>query len=512
MFRKYFSLIYISLLLFLVVLSSCDQDDFLENHEIATTTKTTGFTTSLSKIQLQDHKSFKFIKDRAYSIAKSADGRLGTVLDTSHIQVLQGLDYKNYIFKVIPDSTSTTNVLRNYLLVVLKDSIQQQFMVTYPYIDQIIDTHNVLIEPIYGLDILNQINFKCGGGSYESVWIEGSYVDIKCQSNLHTVDAGAGCNYYGGPGSASRIFTEGHFTTQYVKQEPCETIHSGNASNGGGGPIGNAPPPDDDTDDVNTDERDITIGITPNDGLGEITPLDPECKKLEEVLNNSSAFKAEVDSLTRNAGQNFERTIVIDNNNNISTSNGAPFEPSISLTIPNSGNSDFKILSIAHNHSEYKIPSTGPAKDASSVFSADDLLTLTKLISENRLANDFVAFLPSKSGKRLAITIKDFQKFKNFFLFETMPSNPTDPMASINAFNQKKVSDALLKKYYDWITPGSIPKIKTPEISADDNIKAFLELLKESDMGVELLSYDADLQNFKKLSVDENGNIIETNC
>lgn len=163
-------------------MTSCDKDDFLDVKESNVSTfKMNGSTSSLSKIKSEDDKLFNFISQRALNISKSSNSTTGTILDTTHIQVLEGVDFKNYIFRVVPDSTQTIDVLKNYMLVVLKDSIQQQFMVTYPYINQVIDTTHVVIEPVFGTDILNQVTLKCGdGGSYQSVWIPGGYDRKPC--------------------------------------------------------------------------------------------------------------------------------------------------------------------------------------------------------------------------------------------------------------------------------------------------------------------------------------------
>ncbi|KEZ92518.1 hypothetical protein IL45_10235 [Nonlabens ulvanivorans] len=271
----------------MIAVTSCEKDDDLYTIDnITIKQKMTGSRTSLSQIKRENHDLFNFISDRALSIAKSSNSSNGTILDTTHIQVLEGVDFKNYIFKVTQDSTTRSNELKNYMLVILKDSIQHQYMVTYPYINSVIDTTNVLIEPVYGTDILNQVNLKCGGGSYQSVWIPGGYVDNRCQSGEHDVDDGPGnggadgCKYYGGKGSASRLYYEGYFTTQYVEQQPCETIDPGNPGNGGGGPVGDVPPPPDDNsdddDDNNVDEEpDITVGVTPNDG-DVLDPVDDD--------------------------------------------------------------------------------------------------------------------------------------------------------------------------------------------------------------------------------------------
>ena len=293
--------------------SSCEKDDFLDVKESNISTfKMSGSTSSLSKIKGEDEKLFNFMSDRALNIAKSSNSTTGTILDTANIQVLEGVDFKNYIFKVLPDSTTTTtDVLKNYMLVVLKDSIRQQFMVTYPYVNQVVDTTNVLIEPIYGTDILNQVTLKCGGGSYQSVWIPGGSVDIRCRSRQHTVDDGPGsggtdgCKFYGGSGSASRIYYDGYFTTQYVDAIPCATLLDPGdpRSGGGGGSSGNSPPPDDidNDDDVDT----ITIGITPNEGLDPIT-TDSECDYLNDLLD-SSIFKSRLNQLIFDArDKNYE--------------------------------------------------------------------------------------------------------------------------------------------------------------------------------------------------------------
>ncbi|MEO9953216.1 hypothetical protein [Nonlabens sp.] len=277
MFRKSYLYYLFFIVIVLTSISSCEKDDVHELDALSNTKFVMkGSMSSLYDIQNNDVKLFNYLSVRAHSHnhtndlqSKSGGVSSNVVLDTASIQVLEGDNFKNYIFRVLPDSTQLEDVLKNYMLVVLKDSIQQQFMVTYPYVDHKIDTTNVLIEPIFGTDILNQTVLKCGGGSYQSVWIPGGYTDYSCREGRHNVDDGpgsggsGGCIYYGGWGSASRIFYEGYFTTQYVEQQPCETFDPGSGSNGGGGSGGSYTPPIDDEDE---DELSIGVGITPNDG------------------------------------------------------------------------------------------------------------------------------------------------------------------------------------------------------------------------------------------------------
>ncbi|WP_438968584.1 hypothetical protein [Nonlabens sp.] len=269
----------------IISISSCEKDEVFQEEPAAVAHhKMKASVSSLAKIKTTDSKLYNYLSERALTSLKSGNTGSGAILDTSYIQVLEGTDYKNYIFRVATDSTNAVDVLKNYMLVVLKDSIQQQFMVTYPYVNQVVDTTNVLIEPVFGTDILNQFTLKCGGSSFQSVWIPGSTVSYPCASGRHVFSQGTACDYWEKPGEARVVYTAGYFMTQYVEQQPCETIGTGDTGNGGGGANVNNPnpPPPDDPDDEDENEQDMEIGITPNEEV--IKEEDPECDYLKDLL------------------------------------------------------------------------------------------------------------------------------------------------------------------------------------------------------------------------------------
>ncbi|MEN8816116.1 MAG: M23 family metallopeptidase [Nonlabens sp.] len=270
----------------IISISSCEKDEVFQEEPAAVAHhKMKASVSSLAKIKTTDSKLYNYLSERALTSLKSGNTGSGAILDTSYIQVLEGTDYKNYIFRVATDSTNAVDVLKNYMLVVLKDSIQQQFMVTYPYVNQVVDTTNVLIEPVFGTDILNQFTLKCGGSSFQSVWIPGSTVSYPCASGRHVFSQGTACDYWEKPGEARVVYTAGYFVTQYVEQQPCETIGTGDTGNGGGGANVNNPnpPPPDDPNDEDENEQDMEIGITPNEERDPDPDCELECEE-NEVL------------------------------------------------------------------------------------------------------------------------------------------------------------------------------------------------------------------------------------
>jgi hypothetical protein len=284
------------LIAFLLVIS-CEKDeirqDTLENHEF----EMKASLTSLNN--LKRHRSN--VHDISYNLATNSGIRAKSgsssslALDTTNIIVTEGLDYKNYIFRVLNDSTSNPDELKNYMLVVLKDSIQHQYTITYPlYPDRTVDTTNVRIEPFFGTNVTNYVPPKCGGGSYQSTWVPGAWVDLHCGhyggNSAH--NPGDACT--NGDYRAVRLWIAGHFTTQYVKQEPCAdlagdngnigVITGGNTAPGGNNNNNNS---DDGDVDDNTDQSDdsIEVGIVPNKELAN--PDRPEfCDEIIAKLND----------------------------------------------------------------------------------------------------------------------------------------------------------------------------------------------------------------------------------
>lgn len=256
--------------------------------------------TSMSTIKNNDPNAYKLSSRLALrnGLEKSSD-TTSLALDTTNILIAEGLNYKNYIFRVLTDSTSSATELKNYMLVVLKDSLIHQYTVTYPIrADQSIDTTNTRIEPFFGKDLLNFIPMKCGGTTSSIVWIPGYFQDVRCGSNIHS-PGDSGCVLKGDDRAYLR-YVAGKYTLIEEKQEPCFEDPTSGQGGGGNSPGGSQ---DDDDDD---DDQEIEIGVLPNRGdLAQ--DQDPECEYLKKLLEDVT-FKSRLTSLSESANSdNYEQ-------------------------------------------------------------------------------------------------------------------------------------------------------------------------------------------------------------
>ncbi|ARN78810.1 hypothetical protein BST97_12875 [Nonlabens spongiae] len=260
--------------------------------------------TSLSRLS----KSAPEVYDRSLSLAlsdskftKSAGDSTSLVLDTTNVYITEGLDYKNYIFRVEPDANSPADELKNLMIVRLRDSLTHQYLVTYKMLDAVtIDTTDVKIEGFFAEDLSGHVPMKCGGTETVMTWVEGYMVSYNC-TNGGDHSPGESC----APGEsrwgqAYEYFVPGHYDVQFIEQEPCDSFEDPNASSnttGAGDPNGSGNEDDDDEDD---DPESIGIDVVPNRELPG--PVDPECKYLMDLLNDNS-FKSHLSDLRSSANR-----------------------------------------------------------------------------------------------------------------------------------------------------------------------------------------------------------------
>lgn len=167
---------------------------------------------------------------------------------------------------------------------------------------------------------------------------------------------------------------------------------------------------------------------------------------------------------------------------------------------PTSGKFSF----IAHTHN-------APANSTYSVFSWWDLSDgLYSWIKNNQITNNFVYFVFTADGTYYAITVQDASKFKKFFTsVKDLSTNP-----SIEQIQTLQKKESAYGKYYKPNTDseGDDPLIKEDNTDDAQDLKYFLEILKNNDLGIEVFETDNTLSSFDKVSFDENGNIKEENC
>jgi hypothetical protein len=189
-------------------------------------------------------------------------------------------------------------------MTVVNDTIQIQHLVDYPVLsDGKLDMDNITMQRLYGDELLNLVQPKCGGTtttwySYQSCY---SIPCIGTGSEKHNY--GEPCQLDGQPGGPQlRCITK--WASTDVAATSC--ISSGDPVNGGGGGSGQGSggsqsddvddtTPDD--DDPNNDEgaNDILIGFDPNDGPADFIE-DPNIEEVKKIISDIK-FKESITGL-----------------------------------------------------------------------------------------------------------------------------------------------------------------------------------------------------------------------
>ncbi|WP_438968580.1 hypothetical protein [Nonlabens sp.] len=134
-------------------------------------------------------------------------------------------------------------------------------------------------------------------------------------------------------------------------------------------------------------------------------------------------------------------------------------------------------------------------------------------VDKNKLDNDFVAFLATNNGTEFVLSIKDASKLIEFFspVIKPIP-NSTDVAAYRKFQNATSKRGKIYKKYYGDLNP-LIEEIHSSPFEIENELKNFLKLIQEADLGVELFRPKiGDPNNYEKLDLDSNNNIKITSC
>lgn len=280
--------------------------------------------TSLNRLS----KSAPEVYDRSLSLAlsdskftKSAGGSTSLVLDTTNVYITEGLDYKNYIFRVESDLNSQPDELKNLMIVRLRDSLTHQYLVTYKMLDAVtIDTTDVRIEGFFAEDLSGHIPMKCGGTETQMTWIPGHYVEMNCSAG------GDHSPYEQCNGDRDEwgyvYWVPGRYNVQFVEQEPCDTFDPGNGSTGGRGGDPNTGNDNEEDEEEDDDPESIGIDIVPNKEFPD--PVDLECKYLMDLLNDAdvSDFNADLSEL-RDLARDEPYEVVYEYTQDVQDSTGA---------------------------------------------------------------------------------------------------------------------------------------------------------------------------------------------
>jgi archaellin len=229
-------------------------------------------------------------------VAKSS---YGIELDTSHIKVMETERYTSYTFKIHQDAEESKNVLRNFVLTYVNDTIQLQHTVDYPVLeDGNFDLDNAQMVRLYGDDLLTGIPMKCGGETMQSYSYEYCYPVYCYLSGEH--GPGVPCTLDG----VQRGYTNCviRWRWESIAEDPCGTSNDGGYDSSGTGGSGTATGTDEQPDEAD----DILIGMDPNDGEKPILK-DKDCNYLQDLLDDP-IFKQRLRNLQESANDDmFER-------------------------------------------------------------------------------------------------------------------------------------------------------------------------------------------------------------
>jgi len=288
-------------------LISCEKDEIEPIKEESIFPKIRGRVITPKDMKSDPLAYDRLMKYLTKSVAKSSNG---IELDTNYIKVIDTDQYSSYTFKIKQDSLERTQVLRNFMLTVVNDTTQIQHLVDYTILnDGSLDMENIHLKRLYGDDLLNLSQPKCGGTS--TTWY--SYQDCYSVPCIGTGDDkhqyGEACQLDGQAG-APQLVCNTRWASFTVDEPPCATIDAGDSGGGGGGSDGTIIVP------VNPTDPDVPcLNNSISDGSGGCfdgseDPTDPILKdpNLETVkkIVNDPVFQAKIIELQNNLGLGYE--------------------------------------------------------------------------------------------------------------------------------------------------------------------------------------------------------------
>lgn len=168
------------------------------------------------------------------------------------------------------------------------------------------------VEPVFGDDLLSQVEYKCGESGTSVVWVEGYYTENRCTAGgNHTVAQGDECSAWGTTQMASQSYNAGYWQVQTIAAVPCSSGGGGSSSGGGGssgGGLSGNPPYDNEPDNPPSYNEPVIIDIGIVDNL-------PPLLGYQDIISN------ELDDLIENTQDEwiFDSSIDIDNSMHFTT-------------------------------------------------------------------------------------------------------------------------------------------------------------------------------------------------
>ena len=236
--------------------------------------------------------------------------------------------------------------------------------------------------------------------------------------------------------------------------------------------------------------------ITSPMGGGDDTNNSNPCKKLKKQHDKYPNLKQKLISLEATKNQNHENGIYIATNSEEVQDAAASTTASSTVNFPNLS-PPFKFKVIAHTHDVYGPDGTGTF----SIFSWGDLLEIADIIKDNENDDDiFTLYLATADNTRYALTIDWPSAFYEVFDVNTNPNNPSQT----NYVDAKKLIELYNteEKYYSTTTqPNKISYASSPE----DDLKIFLQMMKDLKLSASLFAVDPTYSTFTKLNLTSNG-------
>lgn len=437
----------------------------------------------------------------------------GFSIDTDDFLFI-GTDEKHSLtFKVIRPEAENNSKTENLVLKKLDNGEYATFLLRYDLSDD--DKNNLLNGlPVDGMDGKTEISYLNEEQQRFTTFITVECVHTYLYSDFQSNELPNGTiefinkNFY----SVDCTWT---VQTSYIASGEGENSGGGGApfppGGGGDGSSGNTSPPSSSgstsgsgntpSDNNPTDATNvINDENNPIQTIPLINDFTRDCNLVKKVNTINPAFKQKLLDIASpsSLNLNYEKGVLLmkDNPTPIDIA-GLPNTNEIDITVPAG-----KLMFLAHNHL---------GDNTYSVFSLADLAGIARLIRQGRISvNNFVAYLATKKGTYLAITISDPDKLVNLLYSRTFNDDGTDIPADQwpKIVESEKNFDYLYKRY--WKTENPSRLIQETDTDNENVLTQFLKFLRDADAGVNLFETDATFSNFKKLNLTNNNEIDRT--
>ncbi|WP_046756596.1 hypothetical protein [Kordia jejudonensis] len=427
----------------------------------------------------------------------------GFTIYTDRILQLESENYTSYIFPVLYPDQAVREYVENYMLTFFDNGSYMQVLINYPLIiNEGIVEADVTQATITYIDdntlLLGTEMSPCANTTEEIIeWSnETDCVYTNCTAGMQNT-YGQTCYgtpeqqpqkiCYGGWVVTGCISYGGSTTTSGSSTDPSNDTTSGGSSNNTNG----------------NDDSNELIPTVPVFDLG----LKNECDKVKNLFLNHPNHQQKIVNLNTKTNLNYESAVGIYDNNTEFEIQGAPNNYLVSLP----QNPPAKYKSIAHVHNEFT--STTDTITTYSVFSVSDLQFMAQRMKEDELTDDFVAFLTTGKGTQYAITIHNRNKFRKFFkyldYYQKASRGETLSTDEINYI--ENVIKPIYNKYFYRILPPS--PIRAENTNNHQVLLAFLNFMKEADMGTTMFKANTNFDTFERLNINEHGtSFTKENC